>query len=436
MYIGYVSGKIGVVDNIPATCSKAAMNGSTVRGISFASAPGLSRAGRIRGMCTGSVARKARALAACGVLAAAIWPGIAPAAEVFEQVLALVVQERYSEARRQLDPLLQLDPTRPRLRLVHGILRAREGRPGDAIAIFERLRDDQPHMFEPYNNLAVLYADQDRLDAARGALIAALERRPEPVVYANLGDVYTRLARRAYARAREIRTRGADAEKLVARADPIPVPKPAPKPAPRPASKEPGVTETALIQPGRGAAPGPAAPDMPREAESAAPSKPVSEAALSGECVSAGSFRTRAAATRAAEWMQSQGAEIIAIGHRERSVTTRHWVHLPASPSRKAAAGSVSELRAKGVRDVAVARKRGQGFVVSLGVFGKESNMRRRVAQIEKLGYSATASPIVRSVGEYVVRARAGTARTAFDGAWTSRFTGRSIGYVDCPVRN
>ena len=432
MYIGYVLGEIGVVDQIPATCSKAAMNGSTVRDISFASAPGPSRAGRIRRMCTGSVPRKARALAACGVLAAAIWPGIAPAAEAFEQVLALVVQERYSEARRQLDPLLQRDPTRPRLRLVHGILRAREGRSGDAIAIFERLRDDQPHMFEPYNNLAVLYADQDRLDVARGALIAALERRPDPVVYANLGDVYTRLARRAYARARDIRTQGADAEKPVARADPIPVP----KPAPRPGSKEPGVTETALIQPGRGAAPGPAAPDMPRGPGSAALSKPVSEAALSGECVSAGSFRTRAAATRAAEWLQSQGAEIIAIGHEERSVTTRHWVYLPASPSRKAAAESVAELRAKGVRDVAVARKRGQGFVASLGVFGKEGNMRRRVAQMKKLGYSVTASPIARTVGAYVVRARAGTARTAFDGAWTSKFPGRSIGYVDCQGRN
>ena len=59
-------------------------------------------------------------------------------------------------------------------------------------------------MFEPYNNLAVLYAEQGRLDAAREALVAALDRRPDAVAYANLGDVYERLAARAYARAGEI----------------------------------------------------------------------------------------------------------------------------------------------------------------------------------------------------------------------------------------
>ena len=398
------------------------MNGSTGRGNSLAPASGQSRVGRIREF--GSLARKGWALAVCGALAAAIWPGIAPAAETIEQVLELVAQERYPEARRRLDPLLQRDPTKPRLRLMHGILRAREGRPGDAIAIFERLRDDQPHMFEPYNNLAVLYAGQDRLDAARGALIAALERRPDPVVYANLGDVYTRLARRAYARAREIPTEATDAAQLVARAGSVPAP------------RQPRVAETALTQPGRKAAPATAPPDKARKPESTAPSKPVIEAALSGECVRAERFRSRAAATRAAAWMQSQGAEIIGIDHRERGVTKRYWVHLPASPSRSAAAETVAELRGKGVRDVAVARKRGQGIVVSLGVFGKESNTRRRVAEMKKLGYSATASPVTRTVGEYAVSARAGTARTAFNGAWTSKFPGHSIRYIDCPARS
>ena len=55
-------------------------------------------------------------------------------------------------------------------------------------------------MFEAHNNLAVLYARVGRLDDAREALVAALELRPDAVVYANLGDVYMKLAERAYQR--------------------------------------------------------------------------------------------------------------------------------------------------------------------------------------------------------------------------------------------
>ena len=69
-------------------------------------------------------------------------------------------------------------------------------------------------------------------------------------------------------------------------------------------------------------------------------------------------------------------------------------------------------------------------------MFRKESNTRRRVAQLKTLGYSAIASPRGKTVAEYVVRARAGTARAAFDGAWASRFPGYSVRYIDCPVAN
>ena len=81
-------------------------------------------------------------------------------------------------------------------------------------------------------------------------------------------------------------------------------------------------------------------------------------------------------------------------------------------------------------------RKGAEGFVVSLGVFRKESNMRRHVARLKELGFSATTTPRGKTVAEYVVNARAGTARAAFDGAWTSRFPGYSVRYIDCPAGN
>ena len=122
----------------------------------------------------------------------------------FERALLLAAEERDSEAREVLDPLLQRDPTHVRARLLHGVLRAREGRVSHAIEIFEVLKRDNPDMPEPYNNLAVLYTVEGRLDDAREILLESLERRPDAVTYANLGAVYEKLAHDANARAHEL----------------------------------------------------------------------------------------------------------------------------------------------------------------------------------------------------------------------------------------
>ena len=123
---------------------------------------------------------------------------------VFDRALLLAAEERDSEAREVLDPLLQRNPTHTRARLLHGVLRAREGQVSSAIEIFETLKRDNPDMSEPYNNLAVLYTVEGRLDDARKILLESLERRPDAVTYANLGAVYENLAHDANVRAREL----------------------------------------------------------------------------------------------------------------------------------------------------------------------------------------------------------------------------------------
>ena len=121
-----------------------------------------------------------------------------------ERAVSLATEERHSEARRVLDPLLERDPDNTRARLLHGVLRAREGRVSHAIEIFEKLKNDNPDMSEPYNNLAVLYAVEGRLDDARRILLESLEHGPDAITYASLGEVYTKLAREANERAREL----------------------------------------------------------------------------------------------------------------------------------------------------------------------------------------------------------------------------------------
>jgi tetratricopeptide (TPR) repeat protein len=76
------------------------------------------------------------------------------------------------------------------------------GREAEAMEVFERLTQDHPDLPEPYNNLAVLHAARGQLDRARELLELAL--RQDPGYFAaqeNLGDVFARLAQRAYEKA-------------------------------------------------------------------------------------------------------------------------------------------------------------------------------------------------------------------------------------------
>ena len=139
-----------------------------------------------------------------GAMLATFGSPAASSGEDLDRAIALASEQRYEQARAVLAPILERDPGHPLGRLLDGVLRAREGRTGEAIEVFERLRRDHPRMPEPWNNLAVLYAAEGRFDEAREMLLTALERRPSAIGYANLGDIHSRLARQAYGRAREL----------------------------------------------------------------------------------------------------------------------------------------------------------------------------------------------------------------------------------------
>ena len=72
----------------------------------------------------------------------------------------------------------------------------------DAILVLRTMTEQFPELVVPYNNLAVLYAGQGRLEEARKTLEMAVSVQPDyATAYENLGDVYRALALSSYDKA-------------------------------------------------------------------------------------------------------------------------------------------------------------------------------------------------------------------------------------------
>ena len=91
------------------------------------------------------------------------------------------------------------------MRFLKGVIQAETGKRTEAIETYTQLTQEYPELPEPYNNLAVLYAQANEYDKAREALEGAVRANPSyATAHENLGDVYAKLASQAYAKAQRI----------------------------------------------------------------------------------------------------------------------------------------------------------------------------------------------------------------------------------------
>ena len=140
-------------------------------------------------------------------LAALLAAGVAQAqtAGDYAAITQLLRAGKPGEALTQIEQRLAANPRDPQLRFLRGVAQSDAGRAEDAIASFTQLTQDYPELPEPYNNLAVLYAQQNQLDKARIALEMAVRNNPSyATAYENLGDIYARLAQQSYAKAMQL----------------------------------------------------------------------------------------------------------------------------------------------------------------------------------------------------------------------------------------
>ena len=118
-------------------------------------------------------------------------------------------QQQWSTGQRTqavstLETALRQTPNDLTLRFALGVMRMDLGDLAAAQRIFSNLTQDFPDLPDPFNNLAVIHAAQGELELARNELEQALRLQPEHAqAQENLGDLYLRLAVRAYQRAEQ-----------------------------------------------------------------------------------------------------------------------------------------------------------------------------------------------------------------------------------------
>jgi Flp pilus assembly protein TadD len=120
----------------------------------------------------------------------------------YASVNRLIRAKQFDAALKAIESNLSTNPRDPQMRLLQGVAYTENGQTELAKAVYVRLTQEFPELPEPHNNLATLYAQESKFVLARDALEMAVRLNPNyAVAHENLGDVYVRLAREAYARA-------------------------------------------------------------------------------------------------------------------------------------------------------------------------------------------------------------------------------------------
>ena len=119
-----------------------------------------------------------------------------------KEVGTLIKDKQFETAESKLDVMIAQRPREPQARFLKGVVESELGHTDAAMTIFRGLIEDYPELPEPYNNLAVLYAQKGEYESARLALETAVRTAPNwAVARENLGDIYARLAAAEYERA-------------------------------------------------------------------------------------------------------------------------------------------------------------------------------------------------------------------------------------------
>jgi len=133
------------------------------------------------------------------------------------EINQLSEQGNQAAALDKVNTYLSANPKNAEAMFMRGVILVELGKRDEAIKAFTDLSEKFPNLPEPYNNLAVLYADQGQYDKARKALESAIKTHPSyATAHENLGDIYARMASEAYDKALKLDTSNSRAQNKLA----------------------------------------------------------------------------------------------------------------------------------------------------------------------------------------------------------------------------
>ncbi len=138
-------------------------------------------------------------------------------ADALQDIGKLMKQGQHAQALDKADQYLATNPKDPQARFLKGLILTELNRTQDAIVVFTKLTEEFPESPEPYNNLAVIYAQQKQYDKARQALEMAIRTHPSyATAHENLGDIYAHMASQSYDKALQIDSSNTSAQTKLA----------------------------------------------------------------------------------------------------------------------------------------------------------------------------------------------------------------------------
>lgn len=262
----------------------------------------------------------------------------------------------------------------PEVDLLLGVALARDGKFGQASAVFKTLIEQHPKLVQAYNNLAAAQAGQGQLDQARKTLQRAIKQAPGyPVAHENLADIYSHLAESEYATATRLQPENQRLkDKLQNMRQFLATPS-----ATRRATTRPARHPSASTNPLR-------VPSSPTATDSQARTPPPS---ASG-CYRIGPFRRK--------HMLEDFAAVLdhaSLAHRVQkhtdTETTWHVYLPPLASNTPSPAERRNKLRKQGIKDLALITRGDNKNAISLGVYSSPASVQRRLQQLSRLGWKA-----------------------------------------------
>ena len=122
-----------------------------------------------------------------------------------EEIKVLLKNGKYEQAQALIQKAIENELDGPEILFYKGIIETNIGKNNQAIDTFRNLTERYPELPEPFNNLAVLYAEKGQFKLAKEILEQAIKTNPSYLTaHINLGDIFTKMASEAYNNALEI----------------------------------------------------------------------------------------------------------------------------------------------------------------------------------------------------------------------------------------